>query len=266
MPIFTLFLGMLFIPLAESFKENFRLNKLKRYIFTNLHLLQEQIEKQSTEIAEKLENVEDFNKNDFIPSKILIPALNNILKTDDSDIFKILVYERKGKKEELSSDYKDIISSLNHFSESIPLIFEACQKAAADINMFSDDWNKSQMRFQSSINEFITLNIKNRIDTNYDDFLKQIIFLKEDLEKKYGTDYPNIEISYLEFLRPIIELSKSFSGDHRAFILLNESQQSRLAYEQLKATRKRIKNYLEVANRNLIESNNKFKKAITRLK
>lgn len=262
MPVFTLFLGMLFIPLVESIKEKHRLKKLKKYIILNLRLLQEQIEQQSKEINERIIGIEDFKINDIIPVKVSLSSLKCILKTDESDIYKLLVNMRKGKEEDLEEDYKDVVNCVNYFSETLKPLFETCQNAAVDINMFSDDWNKSQMRFQDIINESIMYNAKNGIERKNDSFLNKIIILREDLAKRYGDQAPNIEVTFLEYVNPVIELSIEYAYDRRALFLLQESQKSKLAYEQLKVTRKRIKKYVQLTYENIIKTYKKLTRVL----
>ena len=265
MPILTLFVGMLFIPIAESFKENYCLNKLKKFVISCLKQIHEQVQKQATKINERLENIDDFGNENIIPIKISVNAIKDLQKTETADLFKILVNKRKGKDNSNIEEYKVIINTVDFFSESLNLIFEVSQKTVSDINKYSDDWNKSQMNILSYINQFITISKNNGIDPNTDEFLKQIIFNQEDNYEKYGLDIPNIEISYLEYIRPIIEISKKHTGDERAYLLLQESQQSRLAYDQLKKTRERIKKYFQSTYNDIVESNSKLEKIIEKL-
>lgn len=264
-PILTLFIGMVFIPTAESFKEKYRLKQLKKFVLVSLNQINDQVERQITKFTDTIENISDFNKNDIIPIKNSVTSIKNIVNINEADLFKVLVNKRKGKNIQFVEDYKEIVTTVDFFAESLSLIFEECQKTVADIRQFSEDWNQSQMRFQNYINEFFTYNLEHKIDPDKDLFLKEIQLNKVELQNKYGNEYPNIEVSYLEHIRPIIELTKKYSGDRRAFVLMSESQQSKLAYEQLKLTRRRLKNYLVIANKNIADANIELKKIIDKI-
>ena len=265
-PIITLFIGMLFIPIAESFKEKYRIKKLKQFIIITLQQIYEEVEIQKKNIKAKTEELENFNYFNIIPIKSPQSAIRGIQSINTADLYKALVDKKKGCEAKIINDYKEIVKTVDYYSEIFPLTFKTCQKAVTDINLFNSDWNQSQMQFQQLINDFTSESIIKGIEPLKDDFLSQVINNKKEMQKKYGDEYPNIEVSYLEHVRPIIEICKRFIGDKRAVILFHESQKSKLAYEQLKAVRNRINKYLEKVYEGIEASNSSFTNVISNLK
>jgi len=264
-PFITFFIGMLFIPVAESFKENHRLRKLKKFIVLSLRQISEQVEKQANKIKERADKLEDFNNDDILPFKISTHAIKDIQAIEMSDLFKILVINRKGKDKTKIEEYRKITSTINFFSESIKFIFEGSLSSINELDVLGQKWDESYMKIFSYINRFIGDNQRKNLSINSDEYIKSVLSLRKGLINKYGEVIPNVEITYFEYIIPLIKISQKYTGDERAYLLFNEASKCEVIYKQLNKLRKKTKEYFQISYDNIIKSNSKFKLIIDKL-
>lgn len=258
MPLIVFFLGLLFIPLIERLKKNWKLKMLELYYNELISYLIPQVKKQIQEIEKCLKDIDNFDQNSFTLARISGSSISSLDKLNNEDLFRIFILRRLRRYKDKISDFKNLNEFTNYFKEALPHLFHSNEKAIDLYDKYRLDWNDSQNTIVDVYNNFITTNNANGIKKGNDKFVDNLCLIFDNFFDKYGIDVQNIKLGYEEFVNPLIEFSKNNSVDYRSYYLLSALQTAGHSFKEMMTIREDHREFLTLTSNDMTLINNKL--------
>jgi hypothetical protein len=223
-PVFVFILGYLINRWNENRKENRRLRILEEYIFLQIDNLIEDLKKYNSSFLNFLNKVKEEKQQDYIVDKLNQLHVENILKINKNDTYKIFIYGRK------IEDNKKLLyfSSLDNYFHSIKTTTELFNRYFDNFMIKLSDntvqWSENIDIIRAHFEKCVIQLHKNRSE---DPFIVEFDELMSEWQKEQNFDLFYVAQNLLE---KFSILCNKYNKDERVIILSNAIVGCRKSY------------------------------------